>query len=465
MLEVGFPESYPREREYILSVLLNEFLGLEYSMKSENRRDWRISMGGNSSLRIADGLFKTSLDAWLTPASLPKRPLKTWSSSIDSAEPTLVARDVPVIYGEDPLDPAFFAASEEGISLGLDIFGSCFFMLTRYEELVTPDRDSRDRFPATASIAYQEKFLDRPVVNEYLEILWACLRRLWPFLERRERRFTILPSHDVDLPFEHAFAGPLRLIRACGGDVIKRRQFGRPLKRVKSWFAVKAGDPTADPCNTFDFIMNQSERRGLRSAFNFIASHTAGAIDGSYQLKHPWILELLRDSYRRGHEIGLHTSYNTYLDATQTRREFEILRAVCDAEGVLQSDWGGRQHYLRWSPVATLQNWNDADLDYDSTLAFADVAGFRCGVCYEFRTFNLVTRKALRLRERPLIVMDQTVMAAQYMGLGSGEAAHREIVKYKNRCRLFNGDFTLLWHNSSLVCPEERALYEEVLCA
>jgi hypothetical protein len=52
-------------------------------------------------------------------------------------------------------------------------------MLTRYEEVVKSDRDEHDRYLATASLDYQEGFLERPIFNEYLEILWACIKRLW----------------------------------------------------------------------------------------------------------------------------------------------------------------------------------------------------------------------------------------------------------------------------------------------
>ena len=43
-------------------------------------------------------------------------------------------------------------------------------MLSRYEELITKDRDQHNRFPATASVAFKAGFLDRPIVSEYLEI-------------------------------------------------------------------------------------------------------------------------------------------------------------------------------------------------------------------------------------------------------------------------------------------------------
>src|SRR5205823_4239631 len=79
--------------------------------------------------------------------------------------------------------------------------GGAFFLLTRYEEEVLTERDEHGRFPAALSLAARERFLDRPLVNEYAELLWRELRLLWPRLDRRRREFRLLPSHDVDVPF------------------------------------------------------------------------------------------------------------------------------------------------------------------------------------------------------------------------------------------------------------------------
>src|SRR5205823_13740837 len=127
-----------------------------------------------------------------------------------------------------------------------------------YEEAVRSQRDEHDRFPAAASIAEREGFLDRPLVNEYAESLWSLLRARWPRLERRARGFRVLPSHDVDIPF---CAGG-RSVRNAAGDVVRRRDPALALRRL-------AG--RHDECGTFDFLMDASERHGVRSAFFFIA--------------------------------------------------------------------------------------------------------------------------------------------------------------------------------------------------
>jgi hypothetical protein len=44
------------------------------------------------------------------------------------------------------------------------------------------------------------------------------------------------------------------------------------------------------------------------------------------------------------------------------------------------------------------------------------------------------------------------------MGLGSGEKALEMFLGLKRTCQQFNGDLTLLWHNSRLVEVGERRL-------
>ena len=463
MLTIQIPNTYEPERRYILSVLLKEFLGLDFQIQITTSKGVLITRDDGHQLFIADGLFNTPSEQWLNSASLPQQPLKSWDLATTSLEVTTVEPQIPIIYGDNPMNPEFFCQSDRQIYLGLDIFGSAFFMLSRYEEIVKLERDRHDRFPATASLAYQEGFLDRPIINEYLEILWACLNHLWPGLQRKFRQLKIHVSHDVDEPFRYRFAGIPRLIRLCAKDVVKHRDPLSAVTNIPRWFQVRSGGLDADPCNTFDRIMDISERNDLTSAFYFITADSGGD-SKRYSIHHPLIGNLLRKIYQRGHEIGLHTSYNTYKNAAQTKKEFEILKEVCAEEGIQQDHWGGRQHYLRWQTPVTLQNWEDAGLDYDSTLSFADVAGFRCGVCYEFPAFNLKTRQTLKLRERPLIVMECTILDEDYMNLGGDdEIALQTMAKYKQRCRLFKGDFTLLWHNSCLTTRRELKMYEQVV--
>lgn len=54
--------------------------------------------------------------------------------------------------------------------------------------------------------------------------------------------------------------------------------------------------------------------------------------------------------------------------------------------------------------------------------------------------------------------MDCSLQEKRYMNL-SPEKALPQIQSLKKICALFNGDFTLLWHNHRLIKPEYQDLY------
>jgi len=188
-LLVRHPATYREERLYIYHVVFKELLGFDYRLIAEERRDTLITAEGGESqgLVVSDILFQTPQEKWLKPTSLPSQPLEKFNLSQTPADSTYVSPIIPIIYGSKLGNGSYINVQDSKIELGIDIFGSAFFMLTRYEEIVKKDRDEHERFPAIASLAYQEGFLERPIVNEYLEILWWSMKRLWPNLERKKR--------------------------------------------------------------------------------------------------------------------------------------------------------------------------------------------------------------------------------------------------------------------------------------
>jgi hypothetical protein len=437
--------------------VLGDRLGLAWRPEQHDGRDVRIGLDGDADGRrvaMPDVLFATPPAAWLTRASLPSAPL-SWRPAGDER--------LPVIYGTTGAGELLRAGSA-GVELDVDVLGSCFFMLSRYEERVQPARDDHGRFPARASVAQREGFLGLPVVDAYVELLGAALEHLWPRLEpRRPRTFGIALTHDVDDPLATLGRGPMKLVRQLGADALVRRDPGLMARRVRSWGGLARGSHALDPYNTFDFLMDVSERHGLTSAFNFIAADgTAAPTDPPYTLAHPWIRTLLRRVHRRGHEVGFHAGFGTHRDAERTRAEFERLRDTAVREGVRQEIWGGRQHYLLWENPATWENWERAGLDYDMTLGYADRVGFRTGTCHPFAAFHLLERRRLRLHERPFQVMDRTLF--QYMAL-SPESALERALPVVEQCRRHGGTFSMLWHNSVLQTAREKRWYEQLVAA
>lgn len=457
---VEHPPGRLAERGYIYEILLRERLGIDYEMVARDRRDVRITLVGNGKeLIVSDVLFGVPAAEWLNESSLPPGPLRWWTLPTSLSGIPGVQPSVPVLYSGDRTGD-LYSERQDGARLDLDVFGGAFFMLTRYEELVRADRDIHGRFPASAALAGREGFLERPIADEYCEILWRIMARLWPGLQRRPQSYKLVISHDIDSLLTTLVRSPAAVLRNCAGDLLRRRDPLMVLRRLRSYLEAKRGRFDLDPNNTFDYLMDQSELHGVTSAFYFFAGARTNPLDPAYDVRHPWIRGMLKHINRRGHEIGIHLGYGTYRDIDLTREGVAVLRQVLSEEGVEQDRWGGRQHYLRWENPTTWRNWDDAGLDYDGTLGYADRIGFRCGTCHEFSVFDLKREQQLRLREVPLIVMEGTLL--EYMELPRQEALEKAAAMAR-RCKDFAGCFSLLWHNHSVVGKHDKRYYESAL--
>jgi hypothetical protein len=167
---------------------------------------------------------------------------------------------------------------------------------------------------------------------------------------------------------------------------------------------------------------------------------------------------MLERVHERGHGIGFHPSYDTFVDEGLWEHEKHRLSTVSPQRVSV-----GRQHYLRFQAPDTWQLWENHGMDWDSTVGYADYEGFRCGTCYDYRVFNFRTRRTLRLRELPLIAMDATL--ARYRGLAAPQC-RAQLNKLVNEVRKHRGTFVLLWHNSNLTAAEwgsYRDVYREAI--
>lgn len=444
----------PAALVWLQTILLERF-GHAFALQPHaDGRRITLQLSGNARcITLAlDGATFTRADSDL-PCTPWDATAEGWSTALPSNLPAPGAAQLPA-----PL----IASTEDGWYIGYDILGLTYWMLTRQEEVGRADLDSHGRFPAVNSHAYRHDYLERPIVDEWLHVLRQVMIRTWPGITLTRHQFCMKVSHDVDAPSRYGFTSAKGLLRAMAGDVLKRGDVKNTLRAPWIWLNTRDALHPADPFNTFEWIMDLSDQHGLTSAFYFICGRTS-RMDADYEPEHPAIRALMRRIHQRGHEIGLHPSYGTYQKPELITQEAQRLRAILAEENIQQSAIGGRMHLLRWEQVTTLRAWAEAGLDYDSTLSYADRPGFRCGTCFEYPAFDPVADQALELHVRPLVVMECSVMAPRYLGLGLGEKAKEKINSLKNACLRVGGCFTLLWHNSELKTIEEKMLYTSIL--
>ena len=125
-------------------------------------------------------------------------PLKLWYPEKDGLSPNLVNDSIPVLFGEGGL-------SKSGNVVELQLT----FLEVRFS-CCHGTRSWSDRKEIITSASRcvlccaPGSFLDRPLVNEYVEILWSTLLQVWPDLRRKHREPTNFVTCDVDVPYDRS---------------------------------------------------------------------------------------------------------------------------------------------------------------------------------------------------------------------------------------------------------------------
>ncbi len=411
---ISIPNNNLNERRYILDIIFNEFLGVEYALDIGST-DYEITLPNQKRLTIKDTFFNKY------PKDLEYLKVENIPNKIEE----------------------------------LDIFSASFFMLTRWEEYVNKSRDDHNRFPATESLAYKQGFLDRPIVNEYVEWLKQELLNLDSSLQFKKREYKLVLTHDVDAPLMHSSF--MFHLKALILDILQRKSLKLFFKRNIDYIKTKL-KITKDPFDTFDWIMDLSEKQNIKSYFFFMAKGVT-SYDNMYKSSDKFIQNLIKKIKARGHKIGIHPTYNAYNSALQFKREKDELEKNLNIKISF-----GREHYLRFEVPTTWQIWEDNKMEWDSTLSYADKEGFRCGVCYPYSVFNILTREKLNLKERPLVVMEGSFVI--YQPNIPPKEMKKKIDSLIKQVKKYNGEFVLLWHNSSFNTDEwkrYKTVYEGIV--
>ena len=464
MLNIKIPNICESEQLYIVNVLLYEFLGVNFKTEFYNGRVIEISRSekyeNSSKLTLDISFFIKANKNWLNYKSLPDLPLSSWEPAKDGIEAKLVNSIIPVLYGSSGI----VKKNEKHIHLNLDIFGSAFFMLSRYEEAIVKLRDNHGRFPASASVSFKENFLQRPIINEYLEILFFFLKSTWPDLCFKRKKFRKLISCDLDHPFDLAGYSLKRTIMRICGRLIRDKVPQLALYDFLNYLFKKFNSDRFDEYRkNIDWIMKVNNLENNKVTFNFIPIQTDPNKEDNNDVRSKKISTLLKHIIQSGHEIGFHPGYKTYKCIESFEKSADALKDVCINENIDISNLGGRQHYLRFDILQTPILWEKYGYKYDSSLGYADHAGFRCGICYEYSMYDLVNRKKMKIKERPLIVMECSITSKLYEGLGFSNKALERFIYFVNICQKFDGDFTLLWHNSEFCHSKSRHMYKTII--
>jgi hypothetical protein len=358
--------------------------------------------------------------------------------------------------GDGAAVAAWPAEPGAGFATPFDLVASAFVLLACWDERTTGERDKYGRLAYAASIfaANPELRIEDPAVDRYAELLRGALAPRLAELGLEplppagsvwgaRGRFAIALTHDLDNLWRwtrrgFAAAG-YRTARAARH--LQGRAVLRELGDGADWL-VRHLPRRTDPFWTFPQIIAGEDVRSVSSTFYVIARHTHeqdGNQPDTYAKRIPQAIQLVTDA---GREVGLHGNDADRLSPDELAEDRHSLsgRAGRAVTGV-------RYHYLRALYHETLPMLEEAGFTYDTTLAFAEHEGFRCGCSFPFRPFSLAEERPLDLVELPLAIMDGTLQEPHYRGLAA-EDAEFAAAAVLSRALSSGGAVSLLWHNN-----------------
>ena len=253
----------------------------------------------------------------------------------------------------------------------------------------------------------------------------------WP----QGRRWAAAFTHDLDIVAWWPLFTLLRLV-----ELTRHRAPGRALRAL----AAAVGSLLRNPIWAgVHQLLALEAGAGVRSTWFVLCGTptlaTLRAGDLTYLPESRAARRILEAVGQGGHEIGLHGSFATLVDAAEFAAQRHRLAAL-----IGRTPAGVRQHFLRLRPGATQRAMATAGFSYDATLGFHDRNGFRLGAADIVPGWDPSGETPLPVDEVPLIWMDRAL--SKYARVEDPAAWVEDALELARVCREVEGLWVGLWH-------------------
>jgi hypothetical protein len=298
--------------------------------------------------------------------------------------------------------------------------------------------NKKDRFGRFLYKFSNYKDVLRPLVSEYLKDKGFCIE--WP----EEHKFAACLTHDVD-----SIVPSWKYTIYTTIKTSLNLNFSRAWERLAS--KIKKTN-LGNPYLNFRQIIELEAKYEAKSSFYFLTT-SKDPYNWTYDVEDiKYELQNIVDS---GCEVGLHGGYFSYNDPKALKYEKNYLEKVLGRKVI-----GVRMHWLRFDVPDTWNILSDLGFEYDTTFGFPDMPGFRNGMCYCFKPYDLRKKKIIDIVEIPLHIMDATLFKRDLVD------SWKLIKKIIDEVEKNSGVLTLLWHNTTfdeIFWGDWAKLYERIL--
>jgi hypothetical protein len=326
---------------------------------------------------------------------------------------------------------AFFKTEGD---LPFDIFSAIFFLISRYEEYGSYMKDAYGRYAHENSAAFQNGFLNLPLVNIWLEILRPLLIEKDPAFSKTAGSFRFIPTYDIDIAWSYSNKG---LIRNAGGML---RSFARgDWSLVNERLMVLAGKKK-DPFDAYEWMDALHHNYQLDPVYFFHAGKKRNQYDKNIPPTNPEQQKLIRRTASI-YSTGIHPSWHSGKAGTY-REEKELLEFITG-----RAVDSSRQHFIRLKLPHTYRDLIDAGITNEYSMGYGSINGFRASVATPFYWYDLASEKKTSLLVHPFCFMDANSF---YEQKDNPEQAYEEMMAFYRQIKSLHATMITVWHNSFL---------------
>ena len=193
----------------------------------------------------------------------------------------------------------------------------------------------------------------------------------------------------------------------------------------------------------FDKLLKVEKSAGISAVYHFYSDQRPKTfkrwlMDPGYNIKSERLRSLLSELKDAGHEVGLHSTYDSWNDSELIEEQKKTLEKSLGSEVT-----SCRQHWLRFSWNDTWFNQSLAGLKYDSTLMFNDRSGFRNSCATNWKPWNQIDNKAHQITCSTSVLMDSHLF--DYNDFNKHE--RNDYLRFwVMECKDIGGEISFLWH-------------------
>ncbi len=324
-----------------------------------------------------------------------------------------------------------------------DIFASVFYHIARCEEWSLAKSDEHGRF-------VPETIFTTPLVDIWLMELKLMLSAKFKSLQFPEKKFKFISTIDVDNVYAFK-AKPF--FRQIGGALksIARMDFVGLGERYSSIFGEHK-----DPFDEYEFQTELSKKYNIPLIYFFLYRNNT-KYDRTIDPNHPEFIKLLNELNKNNITIGLHPSYDSFVDEQLLVAEQKRLSKNSGTEIT-----ASRQHYLRFNIKTTPKQLIKAGIQFDFTMGWSDKVGFRAATTLPFYYYDFETESELPLLAVPFSAMDGAYYEHQNSSAGP---AYEKLMEIAAMVKSVNGLFITVTHDRSFsdaIAPGWKDLYQKL---